>query len=117
MNLALWILQGLLGAAFLMAGAMKLLTPRQELAKKMLWAKDFSDGGVKLIGLAEVLGAVGLVLPWLLGIGRMLTPVAALALTVLMLGAVGTHLKLKDGQAAPAVVLAVLSSLIAIGRF
>jgi len=117
MNLALWILQGLLAAAFVMSGLLKLVTPRLELAKKMAWAKDYSDGGVKLIGLAEVLGGIGLVVPWLLGIARVLTPVAALGLTALMIGAVGTHLKAKDGLFASAAVLALLSATVAWGRF
>jgi hypothetical protein len=44
----------------------------------MAWAKDYSDQGLKLIGLAEVLGAIGLVVLWLLGIACVLTPLAAL---------------------------------------
>ena len=117
MNTGIWILQGVLAASFLAAGALKLLTPRLELAKKMTWASDFSDGGVKLIGLAEVLGAIGLVLPWLLHIAPVLTPVAAAGLCLLMLGAVATHFKLKDGQWPPALVLAVLTAVVAYARF
>jgi len=117
MILASWILQGLLAATFLMSGTVKLVMPRLELAKKAAWAKHYSDGSVKLIGVAEVLGGLGLVLPWLLGIARVLTPVAALSLTALMLGAVGAHLKMKDGQFAPALVLALLSATVAWGRF
>jgi uncharacterized membrane protein YphA (DoxX/SURF4 family) len=98
MNQALWILQGLLGATVLMSGTLKLVMRRLELARYAAWAKDFSDGSVKLIGLVEVLGAIGLVTLWLLGIARVLTPLAALGLTALMLGAVGTHIKRKDGQ-------------------
>jgi DoxX-like family len=117
MNLALWILQGLLAASFLFGGTLKLVKARLELARKAAWANDYSDGGVKLIGLLEVLGGLGLVLPWQLGIARVLTPVAALGLTALMIGAVGTHLERKDGHFAQALVLGLLSALVAWGRF
>jgi hypothetical protein len=117
MNLALRILQGLLAAVFLMSGTVKLVLPRLQLAKKATWANHASDGSVKLIGAAEVLGGLGLVLPWLLGIAGVLVPVAALSLSVLMLGAVAVHLKLKDGQLAPSLVLALLSAILAWARF
>jgi uncharacterized membrane protein len=116
MNTALWVLQGLLAVAFTMAGALKLLTPRVKLMEKMHWAKTWTDTNVKLLGLAEVLGAVGLVVPWLTGILPVLTPVAAVALTVLMVGAAKTHVDLKEPPA-PAAVLAVLCVLVAVGRF
>jgi hypothetical protein len=83
----------------------------------MARAKDYSDQSLKLIGFAEVLGAIGLVVPWLLGIARVLTPLAALGLTALMIGAVGTHLRRKDGHFAPALVLGLLSAIVAWGRF
>jgi hypothetical protein len=83
----------------------------------MARVRRFSDGGVNLIGVAEVIGGIGLVLPWLLGIARVLTPLAALGLTALMIGAVGTHLKMKDGHFAPAAVLGLLSAIVAWGRF
>ena len=117
MNLALWILQWLLGASFVLSGASKVAKPRLELAEKMAWARDYSDTGVKLTDSAEHLGGVGLVLPWLLGIARVLTPVAALGLTAIMIGAVVTHLKRKDGHSTPATVLAILLIIVAAGRF
>jgi hypothetical protein len=71
---------------------------------------------VKLIGLAEALGGLGLVLPGLFGIARLLTPLAALGLTALMIGAVGTHLRRRDGQFASAAVLGLLTAVVACGR-
>jgi hypothetical protein len=117
MNTALWILQGLLAAGFLMSGGAKAATPRLELAEKYKWANDYSDTGVKLIGVAELAGAIGLVAPRLLGIARVLTPIAARCLTVLMIGAVGTHVKRKDRQFGSALVLAVFSIVVAWGRW
>jgi uncharacterized membrane protein len=117
MNIFLWVVQGLLALAFLAAGTFKLVTPRQQLVQKgMGWAVDFSDGSVKLIGLAEVLGAVGLVVPWATGIAPILTPVAAVGLTLVMGGAVMTHLRRKETPV-PSVVLAPLALAVAVARF
>lgn len=118
MNLIVWIVQGLLGVAFVGAGAMKLATPHAKLAgnPQMGWVKDFSGTQVKLIGLAELLGGIGLVLPWALQILPVLTPIAAAALVVIMLGAVQTHLRRKE-PAVPAIVLGLLSAFVALARF
>jgi hypothetical protein len=117
LNTALWILQGLLAFAFSAAGGMKLATPKDKLVQKgQPWASDFSDGNVKLIGVAEVLGAIGLVAPWATGIAPVLTPVAATALALLMGGAAMTHLRRKEPPIPP-IVLAVLAVIVALGRF
>ena len=108
MNAALWILQGLLAVAAFGAGAFKLVTPHAKLAEKMKWAVTWPPARVKLLGLAQVLGAVGVVAPWATGIMPVLTPVAACCLLVLMLGAVKTHVDLEEPLAAP-VVLSVLA--------
>jgi uncharacterized membrane protein len=116
MNIALWIVQGLLAFAMIAAGALKVVKPRVELMEKFHWAKTWSDASVKLLGLAEVLGGIGLVVPWLTGILPVLTPVAAICLAVLMAGAVKTHLDLAE-PAAPAAVLGALCVFVAVGRF
>ncbi len=116
MNTALWIVQGLLAFAMFGAGTFKLTTPHAKLSEKMKWAVTWPPMRVKLLGLAEVLGAVGLVVPWATGIVPILTPIAACCLLVLMLGAVKTHVDLEEPLVAPA-VLAALSLLIALGRF
>jgi DoxX-like family len=116
MNLVLWIAQGLLAFAMLGAGGLKVATPRVKLAEKMKWAASWSDTNVKLLGAAEVLGAVGLVVPWLTGIAPVLTPVAALCVLVLMAGAVKTHVDLKEPVVPPA-VLGALALFVALGRF
>lgn len=119
MDLALWIIAGVLAAAFLGAGAMKLTAPREKLEENMAWVTDASDSQVKLIGLAEVLGAVGLILPAALDIVPVLVPVAASGLVITMIGAVATHLRRGEGAAAaaPAIVLGALSAFVAIMRF
>ena len=89
MNLSLWIIAGLMAAVFLLAGANKLLIPQEKLAKAPGggWVLDFSAGFVKALGAVEILGAVGLILPALLGIAPILVPMAAVGLALIMVGA------------------------------
>jgi len=116
MNIALWVLQGLIAFVMTAAGGMKLSTPREKLTEKMPWVNDFSAGQVKLIGLAQVLGAIGLVAPWATGILPVLTPIAAVGLALIMGGAVATHVRRKE-PVVPAVVFVPLCVVIALGRF
>jgi uncharacterized membrane protein YphA (DoxX/SURF4 family) len=119
MNIALWIIAGLLAVAVLASGAMKLARPKEKLAAfGMGWVEDFSAGAVKAIGALEVLAAVGLILPAALGIAPVLVPLAAVGLVVLMVGAIITHLGRHEAQvtASPMALLA-LAVLVAWGRF
>jgi hypothetical protein len=115
MNLVIWIIQGLLAAVMLGAGMFKIVTPREKLSEKFHWAKTWTDGNVKLLGLAEVLGAAGLILPGLLHLLPVLTPVAAICLAILMAGAAKVHVDFKESPV-PAVVPLLLAIFIAIGR-
>ncbi len=109
MTIALWIINILLALAFLAAGGMKATRPRPALVSAGLaWVEDFSLGAVKTIGVLEVLGAIGLVLPLATGILPILTPIAATALAVTMIGAVVVHVRRRE-SALPAIVLGVLS--------
>jgi len=118
MNVVLWILQAVLAAAFLGAGLMKLSQPKDKLKEKMGWVEDFSDNAVKGIGAAEVLGAIGLILPAATGIAVILTPIAAAALTVTMAGAAIVHFRRgEQSQMPPSVVLGILALVVAIFRF
>jgi len=114
MIIALWIVNALLALAFLAAGAMKALRPKEALAANgMGWTEDFSAGTIKIIGIAEVLGALGLILPLLTGIAPILTPIAATALAIVMIGAVVVHSRRKESPA-PSLVLAILSIVSAV---
>ncbi|MDA1335121.1 MAG: DoxX family protein [bacterium] len=118
MNIFIWILQGMLAGMYVMAGSMKLRTPKEQLALKMGWANDFSQKQIKLIGTAEILGALGLIFPLWLGIVPVLTPLAASGLVLLMLGASGAHLRRKEmPMAFMTVVLAIVLAFVAIQRF
>jgi len=117
MNIALWVLQGLLALAFITAGAMKVSRSKEELAKNMAWVNSFSRAAVKRIGGLEILGAVGLILPALTGILPRLTPLAAVGLALTMVGAIVTHIRLGElPKAAPSVVLFLLAAIAAYGR-
>jgi prepilin signal peptidase PulO-like enzyme (type II secretory pathway) len=81
----------------------------------MGWANDFTAGQIKLIGLAEIAGAIGLLAPWATQIVPVLTPIAAACLAFIMLGAVRIHATRKEPWAPP-LVLAVLCAFVAVGR-
>ena len=118
MNIALWIVQGLLALAFLASGLMKIALPIEKQQSMMGWIKHTSAGIVRLIGVLEILAAVGLILPAALHILPWLTPVAAIGVVVLMLGAIVVHTRLKEApMAIPAIVLLLLAVVVVIGRF
>ena len=80
MTNALWVAQGFAALVLLFTGALKVVTPKEKLAEKMHWAAAWPAGRIKLLGLAEVAGALGLVLPAALRIAPVLTPIAAVCL-------------------------------------
>ena len=112
-NVTLWVIQGLLAAIFLFAGGMKLVLPIEAMAGPV----SLPGLLLRFIGVAEVLGAVGLILPGLLRIHAELTPVAAAGLVIIMIGA--TVITAMGGAMAPAVVpfiVGVLAASVAYGR-
>lgn len=119
MNIAVWVVQVLLALAYLAAGVLKATQSRDALKDKGLaWVEDFSDGTVRLIGVVEVLGAIGLVLPAATGILPWLTPLAALGLVVVQLLAIPVHWRRGEKQALPVnVVLLLLAAFVAWQRF
>ena len=118
MNIALWIVAGVLALAFLAAGLMKVSQPKEKLATSMGWVDDFSPGTVKFIGVMEVLGAIGLILPAATGIAPVLTPLAATGLAVTMILAAIVHGRRGEPQMIIVnAVLLVLALFVAIMRF
>ena len=118
MNVVVWIVQVVLALLFAFVGFGKLARPKEDLRERMGWVDDFSQGTVRLIGAAEVLGALGLVLPAATGVATWLTPTAAVGLVVVMLGAVATHLRRREPQVLPVnVVLLLLAAFVAWQRF
>ena len=92
MNIAIWIIQGILAAMFGMAGVMKSTQSKEKLAPQLPWVNDFSMTVVRLVGISELLGAIGLIVPWATGIQPILTPIAAAALAFVMILAAIYHL-------------------------
>lgn len=120
MNIALWVVQGLLAAVYLAAGVMKVVRSREQMVASggFEWAKDMTDGAVKAIGAVEVLGALGLILPQLTGIAPVLTPIAAVGLVIVQVFAMRVHLKLGETKSLPVnAVLLLLAAFVAVGRF
>jgi len=118
MEIALWIVQGVLALAFLMAGAMKVMQPKEKLAEKMDWVEDFSPGQLKGIGVLETLGALGLILPAVTDTLPWLTPTAAVGLVMVMIGAALTHRRRGEGSMIGInVVLLLQAAFVAYGRF
>jgi uncharacterized membrane protein YphA (DoxX/SURF4 family) len=120
MNVVLWIVQGLLAAAFLLSGAGKLARSKEQLGgdPRMAWAQDFSQPTIRLIGALEVAAALGLILPAVTGIATVLTPLAATGLAGIMAGAAYTHFRRGEKQAIVInVVLGLLALFVAWGRF
>lgn len=115
LNIALWVLQLLLAVAFLMAGGFKLTTPAEAFVAQGMTAPVWA---LRLAGISEVLGAVGLVLPSLLRVQPRLTPIAAALLALVVGLAVVTHMAMGQfGAIVPPLMLGLLCSFVAWGRF
>lgn len=113
MAIVLSILDLLLAIVFVFAGSTKAFQPVEKLEPKMAWVKDYTPRTVKLIGWAELLGGVGLILPGLVGLG-ILQLTAAICLAIIMVGAAVWHFRHNDAKGAiPSIVLAVLLVLLA----
>jgi len=112
-NALLWTVQVLLAALFLFAGGFKLIVPIEALTMPV----PLSGAFLRFIGVAEVLGAIGLILPGVLKIHEELTPLAASGLVVIMVGA--TAITGMAGAVAPALmpfIVGVLSASVAVAR-
>jgi hypothetical protein len=114
MNIALWIVQGLLAAVFLFAGGMKLMLPLEEMTKEMALPGLF----LRFIAVCEVLGAIGLILPGLLRVRPGLTALAAAGLVIVMIGATAVTLATGGIAKAPIpLVVGILAAFVAYGRW
>ena len=118
LHITLWIVQVLLAAMFLMAGFMKLTQPIDTLSQSLPWAAQVPEALVRFIGLAELLGAVGLILPSLLRIKPQLTAWAAIGIVVIMLLATLFHIVRGETEVIGMnIFIALLAGYIAWGRF
>ena len=118
LHISLWIAQVILAAVFLMAGVMKSTQPIEQLGASMSWVNDFSAGMVRFIGISELLGGIGLLLPALLRIKPVLTPLAALGLFTVMVFALVYHITKGEYESLGMnVILGAIAFFIAWGRY
>ena len=112
-NVLLWTLQALLALFFMFSGTMKFIMPVAEMTKQI----PFPGWFLHFIGACEILGAIGLILPGILRIRTGLTPLAASALVIIMIGATAVNLKVgQHGAAVTTVILGLLLIFVAYNR-
>lgn len=118
MNIALWIVTGLLAATLLVSSA-KIIVPREKIAATgATWVLDFSPDAIRAIGVLDLLGAAGLILPAVLNIAPIMVPITAVCVATLFLGA--TIMRLRRGERWTTVgdlVYLAMAVFVAVGRF
>ena len=121
MNIVLWILQSSLAILFIAFGCMKLVKSKDELKghDTLHYVDDFSERDLKLIGILEILGAIGLILPQLTGILPWLVTLSSFGLVLTMIVAMIVHLRRGDGIKALMIniILLLMAAFITFGRF
>lgn len=128
MDIALWIAQAVLALIFAVSGVFKATHSKDELvASGQTGVKLYKLGFIRFIAICELLGMIGVIVPWLTGIGRVFTPVAAVGLGVIMIGAAVSHSRLASQEFMRrrqellnvGTTLAILSAcvFVAVGRF
>ena len=116
MNAALWVAQGLLATAFLAVGGMKVFAyEKYKATSEKKGPSGLTRGLITFIGIAELAGAIGVVLPMAVNVAPGLSAWAAVGLATVMLLAIGYHLRRRESPAAPAILFA-LAVFVAIGR-
>lgn len=117
MNVVLWIVAGLLALTYVLAGVPKATQPLAALSKRMGWVSGAPAGLVRFIGAAEVLGAIGLILPLATGILPWLTVAAAVGLVIVQVGAMAVHVSRGETRNLSVnVVLLLLALFLVVGR-
>lgn len=119
MNLALWIGQGLLAVIFALSGALKSTQSRDRMIETgQTAAKIVPLPWMRVAGVSELFGVLGVVLPWATGTARVLTPVAAAGFAVIMVFAAAIHSRLREPRAiATNAVIFLVAVLVSVGRF
>ena len=120
MNAALWVVAIVAGVISFAAAVNKLMQSKEELLthENMGWANEFSDESIKRIGAIEMLGVFGLIVPQGTGHVEILTPIAAVGLILLQIGAVIVHVRRREWRMLTINIPLILAlSYVAIGRF
>jgi len=117
LNIGIWIAQVILALMMLMSGFMKISTPIAELGKTMAFVRDVPEGLVRFIGVVEILGAIGLLLPSILRIQPKLTVYAALGVAFIMILAIPFHISRGEVSGLPVnFAILLLAVFVAWGR-
>jgi putative oxidoreductase len=117
MTVVLWVVQVLLAAAYVLTGSMKSFRPLEALKKRMTWVGAVPAALVRFVGIAELLGAIGLILPMATNIAPGLTVAAAAGLVLVQVCAIVFHLSRHEARAVPGnIVLLLLALFVLIGR-
>lgn len=121
MDITLWVIAGVLAVAFGTGGATQILLSKQRygaLAASQRWVEDFGPGHIKAIGATKLVGVTGLIVPPLVGVATILTPLAACGLTLVMAGAATTRFRRSEwGLMAGDVAYLGAFAFLAWGRF
>lgn len=119
MSIAVWVVSGILAAAYLFSGGNKLVRTREALLSTMTYVENLSAWQVKAIGVLEVLGAIGLIVPALTGIAPILSAFVAVGLALLQIGAFALHAKRGEARLASLVngLLFLGAVFVAVTRF
>ncbi|WP_433734325.1 DoxX family protein [Nocardia sp. CA-129566] len=119
MNIALWIGQILLAIVFTASGLAKSTQSKEKLvASGQTGVAVFPKPVVRLTAYSELLGAIGIIVPWWTGIAPVLTPLAAVGFAVVMIGAIASHVRLREPRnIAITTTILIIAVLVAIGRF
>ncbi|RYE25336.1 MAG: DoxX family protein [Sphingobacteriaceae bacterium] len=118
LHITIWVVQIVLAASFIWAAGMKLFSPVSQLAAMWPWVAEVPGSLVKFTGVIDLLGAIGLILPSVLRIRPKLTPIAALAVIVLMVCASIFHITRGETSVIGAnLVFGIMAAFVAWGRF
>jgi uncharacterized membrane protein YphA (DoxX/SURF4 family) len=119
MNTITWILTGVLAAVFTVSGVAKSTMSRDRLiATGQTGIQPFPMPFVRIVALSELAAVAGLFAPWLTGTARVLTPLAAVGLAIVMIGAATSHASLREPKAtAVNTILLALAAFVAAARF
>jgi uncharacterized membrane protein YphA (DoxX/SURF4 family) len=118
MLIAVWIVSGLLALAYLVSGGTKVFTGYDKVQDRMTWTVHALPWHVKVVGVLEILAAIGLIVPELTGILPILAPIAASGLVLLQVVAIIIHIRIGEGtKIALNIVLLLLALFVAIARF
>lgn len=109
MIIAYWVVAGILAFVYLLVGGTKVLRTRAQLEDSgMSWVRGVNPAAVKLVGLVEILGAVGLILPPLMNTAVLLAPLSAVGLVLVQAVTIGVHMQMKDARSLPINIVLLL---------